>query len=60
MATLAAAPQGTFFPLLFAAAGLQWKSRSWHEYETGKYLLADLTPDEYEKGLLALMDYLCL
>ncbi|MDA8122266.1 MAG: hypothetical protein M0Z38_06845 [Deltaproteobacteria bacterium] len=48
------------FAALFVLARLPRGSRSWIDYERGKRLLVDLPPDEYERGLIELTEYLCL
>lgn len=47
---------------VFRAIGIWENSQSWIDYERGKQRLLrmNLTPDEYEGGIKALTEYLCL
>ena len=46
------------FAVLFALAGLRHGSRSWQEYEKGKEIIRETFPDEYERGIEELTEYL--
>ena len=46
------------FAVLFALAGLRHGSRSWQEYERGKEIIRETFPDEYERGIEELTEYL--
>lgn len=48
------------FAALFVLAHIPRGSRSWADYERGKRLLVNRSPDEYERGLIELTEYLCL
>ena len=47
-------------PVIFAINGLRPGSRSWRDYEEGKQIVADVMPDDYERGIEELADFLCL
>lgn len=45
---------------IFRVNGLREGSKSWHDYEKGKWIVADVLPDEYERGITELARYLGL
>jgi len=47
-------------PVIFAINGLRAGSRSWRDYEEGKRIVADIMPEDYERGIVELTNYLCL
>lgn len=47
-------------PAIFAINGLRAGSRNWRDYEEGKRIVADVMPDDYERGIEELAAYLCL
>ena len=53
-------PKIVFYTSMFALARLRRGSRSWRDYERGKALLKEMPPEEYERGIGELKDYLCL
>jgi len=53
-------PKIVFYTSMFALARLRRGSRSWRDYERGKDLLKEFSPDEYERGIIELRNYLCL
>ncbi len=55
-----ATPGKNPFFALFAKACIRRNSRSYRDYKKGKDLLADLPPDEYERGIRELTAYLSL
>ena len=48
------------FPAFFARMGLRRGSKSYRDYEMGKAALAASFSDDYERGIRALAEYLCL
>ncbi|MDA8121414.1 MAG: hypothetical protein M0Z38_02460 [Deltaproteobacteria bacterium] len=46
------------FPVLFALSGLRHGSGSWVDYEKGKGIIRDTFPDDYERGIEELTEYL--
>jgi len=50
----------TSLPAIFAINGLRAGSRSWRDYEEGKLIVADVMPEDYERGIEELAAYLCL
>lgn len=47
-------------PEIFAINGLRAGSKNWRDYEEGKRIVADVMPDDYERGIEELTRYLCL
>jgi len=47
-------------PVILAINGLLAGSRNWRDYEEGKRIIADVMPDDYERGIEELAAYLCL